>query len=90
MKNMDARKVMERPFIELPELVMNMKNKQEIVHELEAISKRAAQMARYIDYRYVHGCGDQGHESALKAMNKAGKIVWMKAFGYKAYHDFSF
>ena len=40
--------------------------------------------------RYGYGCGDQGHRKAVKSLNKAAKIIWMKAFGYNAHYDLSF
>ena len=57
-------------------------NKQEIVRTLEAIARRAAMLARYLDTRIGYGCGDQGHRQAMNAANKAGKAVWCGAFGY--------
>lgn len=89
MKNFNSRAVLERPFSDLPMIVMNMKNKQEIVKELEVLARRAGMLAAYINEREGYGCGDQGHEQALKIMNKTGKTIW-KAFGYSAFNDLSF
>jgi hypothetical protein len=47
-------------------------------------------MAAYILERDGYGCGDQGHENAIKRMNKTGKTIWMTAFGYNAFHPLSF
>jgi hypothetical protein len=90
MKNWVAKDILKRPFHDLPALCMNIKNKQELRSELESLAKRAAMMAAYIDYREGFGGGDQGHAKAIKNMNKVGKAVWMKAFGYNAYPDLSF
>ena len=90
MKTFTRDRILKAPFADLPMLCMNMKNKQELRQELEGLALRAAMMAAYIDEREGHGCGDQGHQKALKAMNRAGKIIWTKAFGYNAFHDLSF
>jgi phosphopantothenate synthetase len=83
-------KILRAPFVDLPSLCQNMKNMQELEHELEALSVRAGMMAAYIGERHGYGCGDQGHNKALKAMNKAGKAIHVKAFGYNAFNDLSF
>lgn len=57
--------------------------------ELEGMSLRAAMLGAYLDYRHGFGCGDQGHGSAVKRMNRAGRLVWRKVFGYNAFHDLS-
>ena len=54
--------------------------------ELEGISERAAVLAGYLDERHGYGCGDRGHENAIKRANRNGKMVWMKVFGYNGYH----
>ena len=89
---MKAQNLLKRPFVDLPMLAMNIKEKemQELVRELEGIAYRAAFMARYLDYREGHGCGDQGHNTALKKANRAAGLVWKKAFGFNAHHDLSF
>jgi len=57
---------------------------------LEALSVRAGMVASYLDERNGYGCGDRGHKKALKQMNRTGKIIHMKAFGYNAFHNISF
>jgi hypothetical protein len=54
---------------------------------LEGLAERAAMLAGYLDERHGYGCGDQGHEKAVKTMNKYGRTVWMKIFGYNGYHE---
>jgi hypothetical protein len=61
-----------------------------LTHTSLGLSQRAGMMARYLDEREGYCCGDQGHDAAVKAMNKAGKIIYMKAFGYNAFHDLNF
>lgn len=90
MKKFNAYKVLQQPFVDLPWICAEMKNKQDVRKLLEEISKRAGMMAAYIDQREGFGCGDQGHDKALKEMNKVGKIIWMKAFGYNGYYDLYF
>ncbi len=89
-KNWTARKIIEKSFVDMAMISPNIKNLQALVAELEGISQRAGMMARYLDEREGRGCGDQGHDSAIKAMNKAGRTIHMKAFGYNAFHDLSF
>jgi uncharacterized protein YcaQ len=91
MKTYTAQQIIEEPFSSLPDLCTHMNNKREIVQHLEGIAERAAMMAAYIDEREGYGgCGDQGHKKALKAMNRAGKLVHLKVFGFMAFHDLSF
>lgn len=54
---------------------------------LEGIAERCAFLAGYLDERYGYGCGDQGHEKAVKTGNKHSRAVWMKVFGYNAHHN---
>ena len=54
--------------------------------ELEALAKRAAFLATYVDERIGGGCGDQGHAKAVKSANRTAKAV-RKAFGYTEYHE---
>ena len=88
---MTPKVLMESAPIEWERLIdlVSSKRRGELVRELEAISIRAGILARYIDERHGYGCGDQGHEKAVKRMNCAGKIIHMKVFGYNAYHGLS-
>ena len=87
---MDAYKLLKRPFVDLPALASNMQNIDETKRQLEAISERAGMMAAYLEERHGYGCGDQGHETAIKSMNRAGKNIHCKVFGYNAFHELSF
>ena len=82
--------VLNKSFVDLDHICKDMENKQEITRLLEGIALNAGMTAAYILERDGYGCGDQGHRKAVKSLNKAGKIIWMKAFGYNAYHDLSF
>ena len=42
-----------------------------LAEQCERIATHAGFVAKYIEERYGYGCGDQGHEDALKAANKA-------------------
>jgi hypothetical protein len=90
MRTYNARRVLEKAFNALPKIAENMTNKQDVIHDLEAIAKRAGMMAAYLSERHGSGCGDQGHDKALKAMNRTGKIIHMKAIGYNAFHELRF
>ena len=85
-------KFLDKSFIEMQTEIENMpeSEKDQIRRELEGIALRAAEMAAYIDYRQSHGASDQGHKKALKNLNRVGKLVWVKGFGYNARHDCSF
>jgi len=63
---------------------------RELIKDLEAVAERAAMMATYLEERHGYGCGDQGHASAVKACNRAARIVHCRALGYNAYKDLSF
>ena len=82
----------KRALVDLDKIASGMSSEElhETVRELEAISLNAGQKARYFDERYGGGCGDQGHDSAVKALNRAGRMVWRRVFGYNAYSDISF
>lgn len=86
------KKILDTPFVDLPALCEKMKLQEmaELADNLEALATRAGMIATYIEERQGYGCGDQGHAKALKAMNKAGRIIHMKAFGYNAFHDLNF
>jgi hypothetical protein len=64
---------------------MNEEGKASIRRELEGIALRAAMFAAYIDSRQSYGASDSGHKKAVKNCNRAGKLVWTKAFGYNAF-----
>lgn len=49
--------------------------------ELDRRSVRFAQMAAYVAARGANGCGDSGHEYAMKEMQKRREKV-RKALGY--------
>jgi hypothetical protein len=66
---------------------MSTSERSETCKELESIARQAAMCAGYIDMRHGHGCGDQGHNAAMKEANRIGKIIWMKAFGYNAFRN---
>lgn len=79
-------------FSELRPAVEKMTESEKIATRLtlEGISKRAAMFAAYIDTRETCGASDQGHAKAVKNCNRAGKIVWVNAFGYNGFHDIKF
>jgi hypothetical protein len=89
---MKAQTVLKKAFVDLEKIAdkMNPHERGELVRELEGISLRAGEMAAYLFERYGYGSGDQGHSAGVKALKKAGKIIWIKAFGYNAYHDLNF
>lgn len=88
----DCKKIIEKPFCDLDKIASGMMPEQRryVSDSLERIAMRAGQMARYFDERHGYGCGDQGHDKAVKSLNKAGKAIWCKAFGYNEYLDINF
>ena len=89
---MKAQELLEKAFVDLQEIVVELtiRERDDLRRELEGLSVRAGEVAGYLDERHGHGCGDQGHNSAVKQLNRNGKIIWTKAFGYNAYHRVSF
>jgi hypothetical protein len=59
--------------------------KHDMMSKLAHVAARAAEYHAYVGERYGYGCGDQGHKSAVKEMNKVGKKVWCNAMGFNAY-----
>ena len=57
--------------------------------ELEGSAYRAAMLAAYADKRAGYCGHDRGHRAALKAANRAGRIIWCKVFGYNSHWDLS-
>ena len=78
--------------VQLEKLVSDMDSQErvEVENFLEAIAEKASQYAGYFEMRYGHGCGDQGHEDAVKRFNRNGKMVHCKTFGYNAYLPITF
>jgi len=85
-----GKKIIEKSFVDMAAIYPDIKNLQELVKELEEISQRAGMMAQYLDEREGYGCGDQGHDKALKAMNRAGRIIHVRVFGYNTFRDLKF
>lgn len=84
LSNSGLLQILEQPPVEWEALADELRantDLQETVNQLEAVAERAARLAAYLDERHGHGCGDQGHKAAVKAQNKAGRIVHQKAFG---------
>jgi hypothetical protein len=53
----------------------------EMIRYLDGEIERAARLRGYLDERYGHGCGDHGHNDAVKSSNRlAAKI--RKALGF--------
>lgn len=54
------------------------------VRSLDSLIERAARLRGYLDGRYGHGCGDQGHADAVKMSNAlAAKVRKALGFTYK-------
>ncbi len=53
--------------------------------EAESAALHAAMFATYLDERAGHGCGDAGHERAMREANRTGRTLWCKAFGYNGF-----
>jgi len=78
-----ARHVLKKAPVDFDEIATNMttEHRGEVTRELEAIAAGAAFAAAYFSARYGEGCGDQGHDYAVKCANRAKRMT-RKAFGY--------
>lgn len=80
---MNARELLELPKAKYREVFDNMPSKErgELERELDNIAQAAAWAYGYAEQRYGSGCGDQGHEDAVKEANKTLAGV-RKVLGY--------
>lgn len=60
---------------------MTTEDRRVYIDELDAIMQKAAMLRGYLDARYGHGCGDQGHQDGVKACNRLVAKV-RKALGF--------
>lgn len=83
---------LEIALVDLEKKVDNMttQEKEEARVLLEGVAKKAGMIAGYLDERQGYGYGDQGHNKAVKRLNRNGKMIWMKVFGYTAFHELQF
>ena len=86
---MKAETLLKLAPIDWEKTVDKLKENQrdELRREMGEIAKRAAMLEGYLDERHGYGCGDQGHEKAIKRANRNGKMLWMKVLGYNAFYD---
>jgi hypothetical protein len=84
-----ARRLMRLAPVKFEKAVdrLNHGERETVTRALEAIADRAAWLARYLDERAGYGCGDQGHAAGVKSANRVGTLLWVKGFGYGAYHN---
>ncbi len=61
--------------------VDNRPTMDEAISELDATIQGLTRLRGYLDARYGHGCGDQGHTDAVKEANRLTTKV-RKALGY--------
>ncbi len=86
---MKAKTIMKRAPVDWKKTVdrLKLQDRDTLRQELERIAIHAAMLAEYLDKRHGYGCGDQGHEAAMRKANKIGKLVRMKGFGYNGYYE---
>jgi hypothetical protein len=60
---------------------IGMDNLQEMERECDALIQRASLLSTYLGARGADGCGDHGHEVALRYAQKQVKRI-RKAIGY--------
>lgn len=53
----------------------------DLIRDLESLIQRASMLSGYLEMRYGSGCGDQGHDDAVKESNRRLKAV-RKALGF--------
>jgi hypothetical protein len=68
---------------------MSPANREELTKTLDSIAERAARLAAYFAMRSGGGCGDQGHEAAVKEQNRVGRLV-QSILSYHTTRDLSF
>lgn len=54
---------------------------QDLEHHLDGLAQNASMLSEYLGQRGSYGCGDHGHEDALKAANSKLKKI-RQAMGY--------
>ena len=47
----------------------------ELIDTMDTMIERLARFREYLNTRYGHGCGDQGHKSAVKEQNKMARKI---------------
>jgi hypothetical protein len=62
---------------------------QTLEQALEGIATGADRLAAYMGQRHGYGCGDQGHDRAVRESNKVVATV-RRAFGYHVTHPVIF
>jgi len=65
-------------------------DRQKLADEIEGIAIQATFAHAYVQERHGYGCGDQGHEDAAKAANKARRKVRNNVIGYNETRDIPF
>ena len=76
-------KILEAAPIEWPELVKALPSSEmlELSRWLDSVSEGAARLSAYVEARGGSGCGDSGHDRAVKAQNRRAAKV-RRALGY--------
>ena len=62
---------------------------QTLEQTLEGIATGAARLAAYLGQRHGYGCGDQGHDRAVRESNKVVAKV-RRALGFHVTHPISY
>lgn len=75
--------LMEAPAVEWNNFQagLSSEDKGECIRHLDAVIQRASMLRGYLDARYGHGCGDQGHNDGVKQANRLVSKV-RKVIGY--------
>ncbi len=63
---------------------LSTKEIEDLRNEVEVLGRCAAILAGYLDQRYDY---DLGHENAVKAINRSGKMGWWNSFGYSGDYE---
>jgi hypothetical protein len=69
--------------------VMTDDEKRQLGDHFEGLAVNAARIAAYLEQRHGSGCGDQGHEKAVKEQNRVARKV-RQAMGYQQTLDINF
>ena len=77
-------------FVEIRRVCDDINNKASMINGLENIAQKATMVAAYLEARHNCGTGEKSHAVGLKALNRAGKLLHCKVFGYNMFRDYSF
>lgn len=93
MENIEQlQALLNKPMVEWKSAIDSLPTSQrgDVLRDCDYLVEQVARLRGYLDGRYGHGCGDQGHADSVKSSNKLIAKV-RKALGFNvARKDVSF